>query len=344
MSAADLTTLPRTDPTGLLRCRDGIYAADFLACGIVHLDLFTRLADRPATLEEICADCGIHGRPTDVMLTLCRAHGLLEKEGESYRITELAREHLVSGSPWSLQAYYSSLEDRPVVKEVLTVLQTGNPANWESEKADADWHEAMEDREFAEMFTAAMDCRGLYLGQKLAGLLDLSGRREVLDIGGGSGVYSCCLLAANSGLRATVFEKEPVDEIARRLVEERGLGGRAVVAAGNFFHDAYPGEPDVHLLSNVLHDWDLPEVEQILQKSYDSLPSGGLLVAHEAFLNEEKSGPLPVAEYSAILVTITQGRCYGSAEIRAIMERVGFGAVKTFDTAGDRSAITASKP
>jgi hypothetical protein len=135
MSVPDLAVLPATDPTTLLRCRDGIYAADFLACAIVHLDLFTRLADHPATLEEICTDLAIHERPADVMLTLCRARGLLESDGEHYRVTELAREHLVGGSPWSLQAYYASLEDRPVVKEVLGVLRSGNdlvPLNWAS--------------------------------------------------------------------------------------------------------------------------------------------------------------------------------------------------------------------
>jgi predicted O-methyltransferase YrrM len=344
MSVPDLAVLPATDPTTLLRCRDGIYAADFLACAIVHLDLFTRLADHPATLEEICTDLAIHERPADVMLTLCRARGLLESDGERYRVTELAREHLVGGSPWSLQAYYASLEDRPVVKEVLGVLRSGKPANWESGKADADWHEAMKDCGFAEMFTAAMDCRGLYLGQKLATLLDLSGRRNVLDLGGGSGIYSCCLLAINEGLRATVFEKEPVDAIARRLIGDRGFEDRAAVMEGDFFRDAYPEDHDIHLLSNVLHDWDLPEVAGILQKSFDSLPSGGLLVAHEAFLNEDKSGPLPVAEYSTILVTITHGRCYGVAEIRALMAQAGFVEVDDFETAGDRSAIVAHKP
>ncbi|MFP6895908.1 MAG: methyltransferase [Roseibacillus sp.] len=344
MSTRNLTTLPKTDPITLLRYRDGIYAADFLACAIVHLDLFTWLTDRRSSLVEICNHFGIQPRPTDVMLTLCRANGLVDRDGGQYELTPLAREHLVSGSPWSLAAYYAALADRPVVEEVLAVLRSGKPANWESEKADGDWHEAMEGREFAELFTAAMDCRGLFLGQKLAAGLDLGGRARVLDIGGGSGVYACCLVAVNEGLSATVFEKVPVDAIAERMIGERGLGERVAVVVGDMFVDEYPQDHDVHLLSNVLHDWDLPEVEQILQKSFEALPAGGLLVAHEAFLNEEKDGPLAVAEYSTILVTITQGRCYGVGEIRGIMERMGFSAVQSFETAGDRSAIVATKP
>ena len=163
-------------------------------------------------------------------------------------------------------------------------------------------------------------------------------------MGGGSGIYACCLVAAHDGLRATILEKSPVDEIARRLVVERGLGARVEVVEGDMFEASYPSGHDVHLLSNVLHDWDLPEVERILAKSFSALPAGGMLVAHEAFLNEEKSGPLPVAEYSAILVTITQGRCYGTGEIRGLLQRVGFAGIRHFGTAADRSAIVAFKP
>lgn len=343
-AASGLTELPGTNPTNLLRYRDGIYAADFLACAIIHLDIFSWLPENPSTAAEICGHFEIHPRPTDVLLTLSRANDLLSFESGRYHATTKAREHLMQSSPWSLAAYYASLEDRPVVKEVLGVLRTGRPARWESEMTEADWHGAMEDRAFAEMFTAAMDCRGRFLGQVLGRKLDLEGRTRLLDIGGGSGIYACCLVAANAGLCATVFEKEPVDEIARRQIVVRGLEDRVAVTAGDMFNDPYPDGHDIHLLSNVLHDWDVPEVEAILRKSYESLPAGGLLVAHEAFLNEDKSGPLAVAEYSTILVTITQGRCYGCGEISGMMEEAGFEDVTHFDTAADRSAIVARKP
>ena len=344
MTLFNLTDSPKSDPTPLLRYRDGIYAADFLACAILHLDLFSWLTGSPASLEEICEHCQIHERPADVLMTLACANGLVEREGDRFSATELCREHLGHDSPWALGSYYASLEDRPVVKEVLAVMRTGKPGNWESEMAEADWHESMESAAFARMFTAAMDCRGVFLGQRLAAKLDLSERSRVLDIGGGSGIYACCLVAANEGLRATVFEKSPVEGIAESEISGREMSDRVKVLEGDMFEDIYPDGHDVHLLSNVLHDWDLAEVETLLDKSYQTLPCGGLMVAHEAFLNEEKTGPRAVAEYSAVLVTITQGRCYGVAEIRDTMERVGFINVQQFETGGDRSAIIASKP
>ncbi|MDA0767880.1 MAG: methyltransferase [Verrucomicrobia bacterium] len=68
------------------------------------------------------------------------------------------------------------------------------------------------------------------------------------------------------------------------------------------------------LLSNLLHDWDLPEARQLVEKAAAALPANGLLVIHGAFLHDDKTGPIPVAEYSALLMNITQGKCYSHAE------------------------------
>jgi hypothetical protein len=66
----DLTTFPTTDPVGLYRVRDGMYAGDMLLTALVHLDLFTRLDRQPATKAEICGAFNIVDRPADAMLTL----------------------------------------------------------------------------------------------------------------------------------------------------------------------------------------------------------------------------------------------------------------------------------
>lgn len=345
--SADLTKLPTTDPTPILRYRDGVYAADLLTAAIVHLDFFTRLAAAPATLEEICDAFEFQPRPTDVLLTLCLCNGLVERRVEDgvFQVTDLAREHLVKGSPWNLTPYYQSLKDRPVVMDFLRVLKSGRPAQWSGfEDQEADWHGAMGDSDFASMFTGAMDCRGVYLGKALANQLDLLKNQRLLDIGGGSGIYACALAANFPNLAATLLELPPVDGIARKAIAERGFSDRVTVTAGNMFEaDAYPTDCDVHLFSNVMHDWDLPEIRQLLENSFRALPGGGRIAVHETFLNAEKTGPLPVAEYSCILMHSTQGRCYSAAEMASLLEAAGFHAPSFSVTGGDRGVIQAQK-
>lgn len=339
-----LTTPPRTDPTPVLRYRDGLHAADLLAAAISHIDFFTWLHHHPgATDEDICRHFGFAARPVDVLLTLCRANGFIATDPVGgHELTDLAREHLVADSPFFLGPYFDSLKDRPVARDYVAVLRSGRPAAWGSLEDIDDWHNAMLDDAFAKAFTAAMDCRGLALGQALARGLSplLQNHSHLLDVGGGSGIYAATIAAAHPRIRATVLEQPPVDAIARRAIEHHGLGERIDVVTGDFFRDAWP-DADVHLLSNVLHDWDVPEVRSILQRSAGSLRPGGLLVIHEVFLEDDKTGPLPAAEYSALLMHVTQGKCYTSREYGAILRDVGFDPGSCHHTIGDRGFMTA---
>ena len=297
MHSHDLTSAPTTDPVDIYRMRDGLYAADMLLTALVHLDLFSWLDTHPATRSEICRAFDLVDRPADVMLTLLAAMGMVEQRLGAFHLTTLAREHLVRDSPWFLGPYYASLKERPVSLDLLTVLRSGRPANWGSQKDEKDWHKAMETEAFAASFTAAMDCRGVYLAQAVAKAVDLSAHRHVLDIAGGSGIYACALVAHWPHLRATVLEKPPVDRIAAGAIAQRGYSARVRVFPSDMLATALPEVADAHLYSNVLHDWDEPVVRDLLRKSFDALPPGGLVMIHDAYLNAAKNGPLHVAEY-----------------------------------------------
>jgi SAM-dependent methyltransferase len=101
---------------------------------------------------------------------------------------------------------------------------------------------------------------------------------------------------------------------------------------------------DVHLISNVLHDWDVPVVRKLLASSFRSLEPGGMVVIHDAHLNPDKSGPLHVAEYSAMLMHSTEGRCYSVSEMKEYLQEAGFGRVTFTQTAAARSVVRATKP
>src|SRR5438874_11060762 len=214
----NLTAQPTTDPTSIYRHRDGLYAVELLTAAITEFDFFTWLAEHPCGLREICDHFGIVERPSDVMLTLFTAMELIQSRASIFELTKLGREHLVSSSQWFLGPYYASLKDRPVCQDMIKVLRTGKPASFASNKNEKEWAKAMEGEDFARRFTAAMDCRGVYLAQAAAKQIDLSRRQHLLDIAGGSGIYACSFAAHHPHLRATVFEKPPVDEIARRVI------------------------------------------------------------------------------------------------------------------------------
>ena len=74
-----------------------------------------------------------------------------------------------------------------------------------------------------------------------------------------------------------------------------------------------------------------------------ALAAGGLIVVHDAHLNADKTGPLPVAKYSALLMNITEGKCYSVKEMRNYLFDAGLEWQDYQPTAVGRSFIVARK-
>ena len=355
------------DPTVLYRVRDGAYAADLMIAAVAEFDFFSWLAGHgPVSATQLCAAMGWADRPADVLLTLAAAHGLVRRQvddGDRVTVAELARQHLVAGSTFDLRAYYSSLRERPAVREFVEVLRTDAPAAWASaahqpepdgdrrnEAAPGahghskDWSGRLGELEFAQRITAAMDARGAFLGPALAGAVADVPVTRLLDIGGSSGIYAAAFIRARPDATATVFERSPVDEAARTLLEHRRLAGRVEVVTGDMFVDPLPTGHDVHLFSQVLHDWDTQRVGALLAASFTALEPGGWLLDHDAHINAEKTGSRAVAEYSALLMHSTPGKCWSVAELRELAAAAGFVDISHRPTAADRAVLLARKP
>lgn len=333
------------DAAPIYRYRDTLAAVDCLAAAIVHLDLFTLLDREPLDRAAICRRLGIASRPTDVMLTLCAANGLLAADPAGiFRTTPLGREFLVAGAPRDARPYYASMAGRPGMDDWLKVLRTDRPANWPGEEGAADWHAAMRTTAFAESFTAAMDCRGRVLAPAVAAGIDLRSARRLLDVGGGSGVYAIACVEAEPALRATVLEAEPVADIARRTVARAGHGDRIDVTSADMFAADWPEEHDLHLFANVLHDWNESDCRRLLATSAARLPPGGRIIVADMFLDDAKDGPLWAAEYSVLLASVTQGRLYAPAEIAGWVADLGLAIVRHAPLPLGRGLLELARP
>jgi len=326
MSASALTA-PITDPTPIFELFRGSYATELLTAAVAHFDIFRQLATKPMTRAELASALGLAERPAVVLATALQAFGLLATDADGkHCLSEMAREHLVPGGAFDVGNYVGLAANSPGVLEMVERLRTNRPANHDTGVAFIyrdGVKSAMENEAAARHFTLALAGRAKNVAPVLAKKIDLSSAKLLVDVGGGTGIYSIAFLQQNPALRAIVVDRPEVLKVAQEMADAYGVADRMELQAGDMFRDAVPGEADVVLLSNILHDWDVPECRALIGRCAQSLGRGGRLLIHDVFLNDALDGPLPMALYSAALFSLTEGRLYSAAEYREWLAEAG---------------------
>ena len=180
----------------------------------------------------------------------------------------------------------------------------------------------MEQTQLAEHFTLALSGRAKNVAPVLAERVPLTGAETLLDVGGGTGIYSIGFLRANPELKAIVLDRPEVLKTAERFGNDYGVSDRMQLHSADMFADPLPSA-DVILLSNILHDWDVPECQTLVNRCAAALNPGGRLIIHDVLLNDELDGPLPIALYSAALFGFTEGRAYSAREYNVWLKNAG---------------------
>jgi predicted O-methyltransferase YrrM len=309
------TSEPRPDP--VLRAVGSWRPARVLMTAN-RLGVFTALGEEALTAEEVGQRCQAHPRSTALLLNACVALGFLRKDGDRYANSPEALECLIPGKPtyigdrikhdeW-LYSVWSHLE---------RAVRTNRPVRHLAEPpAGADT---------SRDFSLAMHNLAMRTGPLLAATLDLSGRHQLLDCGGGVGTHSIFLVQRYPGLRATVLDLPDAIGLAKEMIERFGLADRITARVGNYFVDDLGQGNDVVLLSSVIHSMPPEACRLLLQKCHRSLVSGGWIVVQESLIDPEGTSPLRAVLFSLnMLVNTGEGRSYSGEQIMRLMEEAAF--------------------
>jgi hypothetical protein len=329
---------PSVDPTPIFEIFRGNYATELLTAAVAHFHVFEQLGSGPVSFADLQNRLGLADRPCHVLVTALCAFGLLRSQAGLLEMTDLAREHLVPGSPFDVSGYIGLAADSPGVREIVERLRTNRPAGEKPEEKGAAFiyregiSSAMEEEASARHLTLALAGRARNVAPIFAQRAKLDSSRQLLDVGGGSGIYSIACLEQYPHLRAIVWDRPEVLKVAEELAQAQGVAERLECRPGDMFRDPVPDGADVILLSNVLHDWDVPECRALVKRCAVALPAGGRLLIHDVFLNDALDGPLPIALYSAALFTLTEGRAYSALEYHTWLSEVGLSAEEIVPT------------
>jgi hypothetical protein len=275
-----------------------------------NLGFFRHLRQGPATADDVATACGSHAVQTERLLTLMAAAGWMFRQPDGrFRLTRQGRELCDPASPlFGGDGIEHAFQTWRMWDQVEALVRTGERAG---RSPLQDGHRT---------FVMAMhdySIRGRV--QWLAGNVDLTGRRQLLDLGGGPGSYSIALCERFPNLRATIWDLPGTEPLATDNVARFGLSDRIDFQRGDFTVDDFGTGYDAALVSNVLHGPGTGS-EQRLVKVAAAMEQGGLLLVQDFLLDDDRNGPLLAA-----LFNINVG-AYTVSELLGIIEAAGFDA------------------
>jgi SAM-dependent methyltransferase len=314
----------------------GLASAYWQPCALhagVKLGVFTALAGATLTAAEMAQRLQASERGMELLLNGLTAMDLLEKDGDAFRNTPLAEAYLDRNQPdyvgHIIMHHHYLVEGWSRLDEAVI---SGRPVETES-------HDEEKERE---SFQLGMFNLARAIAPAISGSIDLTGRRHLLDLGGGPGTHAVFFCRANPELKATVFDRATTRPFAERIAARFGVSDRVAFAAGDFHRDPIPGRYDVAWLSQILHSNTPEECLVLLAKTVAVLEPGGLLLIHDFFLDDNRAAPLFPALFSLNMLVNNYGRSYSAQETREMMREAGLTEIKLLPfRGGNDSAILA---
>jgi SAM-dependent methyltransferase len=312
----------------IMRLITGYWATGIVGAAASH-SLFTHLEDGATNAEQLADRAAISQRGSQALLDGLVSLGLVELQDGRYRNSAEASAFLVEGRPTCLSGFaklkaghMASLSGLPEVVRVggpLTdaVVEVADNPHWEE-------------------LVQALAAQSVPVAHTAADTLRVAeaGEISILDIGGGSGIYSGTWLERNPDARATQLDWAPINAIARRLLAERGVGDRVTFVDGDFHTTdlGAAGAYDIVVYSNIAHQEGPDDNMALFSRVRSVLKPGGTLVVSDYVVDDDRSGPqYPLTFASEMLLKSRHGSTWRRADYHGWLSKSGYDDI-TFQT------------
>ena len=307
----------RLDTTRLQRMATAYWESAALMAA-VELDVFTAIARGHDTIPALARAAGMTDRNAERLLTTLTALALIERNSERFSNAPDVQRFLVKDSdryagPWILftkprWAGFGELADR-----LRSKVENRLGAYVEFSVEDA------------RRYHAATYSIGMGAARLFSRSVDLSGRKKMLDLGGGSGAYSIVATKTFPGLTAIVLDLPPVAVVAGEYIAANGAGDRVSTLPGDFTRTAFPQGVDVVVMASNLPQYEPDLIRLVVGKAFEALVPGGEMHLVGETLHDDRRGPLSAALWGLNeAVYGSTGLAHTEGEVKGYLQGAGF--------------------
>ncbi|MCP4074638.1 MAG: methyltransferase [Gammaproteobacteria bacterium] len=308
----------RLNPSPILALSTGYWNSQALLTAN-RMGLFALLANESRTLGQIAKGLGSRKKGTRMLLNACIALELVQINNGLYSNTDMSKAFLVPGQQGYLGDAIRYSDDLYQTWGSLEQTLISGIPSMATEKYTG------EDLQQTRNFVYGMHNRAMGIGRVMVDLVDLSGRKKMIDVGGGPGTYSSLFAQVYPDIHSRVLDLPAVLEISEEIIESMGVAERVTTEPLDYMQDEFPEGNDVVLISGVFHRETEKTCRGFIRRASQALETGGLLIISDVFSDEGGTSPLFATLFSLnMMLTADDGEVHSDTDVENWMEQENF--------------------
>ncbi len=302
------------------------------------LGIADHLVHGPKRAEELAKEVGANSKALFRLMRHLAALGVFtQDESRKFGLAPLGK-LLCNDNPESMRygAIFAGEENYKATGNLLHSVRTGETA-FNHLYGKGHFEYMAEHVDASSTFNKAMAQSLRRVEKNPVESYDYSGRRLVVDVGGGRGDLISAVLVANPAMEGVLFDLPQGSAEARSLLQAKGVEDRCHIKTGSFF-DSIPAGGDVYVLSRILHDWPDDKAATILANCRRAIKEDGTLLIRDNVLSD---GDVLGSTLDVTMLIMTGGEERTESEWKNLLQSAGFALTRVYKKEGQLDLLEA---
>ncbi len=286
-----------------------------------QLGILGRLADGPASSEELARVLGLREQGTIRVLEVLTVAGILKLRGDRFEIAPRQRKWLDPGSSTYVGDFLAdTVHYWEWWQDLEGLVRDGRSVELHDKPSD--------DPYWRSYVTGQYQLATLSSGAVAKAVGLPAGSRSLLDVAGAHGEYSMALCRRHEGLSAMVVDLPGSARIGREIVASAGMSDRVHHVEGNMFEVDLGGPHDGALAFNIVHHLSPDQAWELFSRVASSMRAGAPLCVLDLYDRPQGRAP-DSGSYLGLFFHLTSGAdTYSTGQVSGWLRDSGFEQVK----------------